>query len=1046
MNNRNEIENTYVILKNDKNEKYIYSRKYKILIPFDQIFIRYSNKDNDIPSQYKLIFLNGLYWNTKLPDKDCAVDIFQNLRMLKECNEWKINQRFWKLSQPEQVYYKGKIRNSTNVTSYMLRCIYLQDRFVFTKDNADEIVWQKLGLSIVEEENNNKISDAKHKDEELKETKNILKQKGNGKNMQNPKEDDYVILKDKENEKYIYSKKYKILIPFKQDFSKCYEPDDKMATKSIFLGGFYWDTKLPNEYCAVDIFQNLAMLKECNYWKINERVWKLSTTNWVYDKGKLKSDNKEKVFLLRCIYLQDKYVFYEDTKDEIVWIKLGLSPVKEDNAGVLNLKPEVQQENKTNNTSKANKYSPDIDKLLKCDYNRCQLAPYEHGILFDIKKGHWDIYGLENIKSKYKREDMVGRDPRKDIKKEGVVGIDFGTKSTVVAIQDGTNRIVPVRIGTGKLKDQIKASDYENPTIIECNDLQSFLKAYEGKQGRPETSCDDFFISYYAYSDYCVCPPKEFYAYYSDIKQWSDGKKGDVIVQDKKNKIYKFSTESSMKKECINPIELYAYYIGMYINNMRNGIYMKYLLSYPVGYSKETRELILKSFEKGIKKSFPAAVLEDAGCMKNFSVKLGISEPAAYAVTALELSGLDPKDENESYMYGIFDFGGGTTDFDFGSWRGASEEEYEVEGYDYVLECFGADSDKTLGGENILEMLAYTVFKDNTGIARDKRLVCSLPVDENAFLGSEMLISDSQIAMRNMSILKEELRPLWHQEEGWEEKYKLAGEETDSDKGLLEITLYNTDGEKIPNCKLSVDVNKLLDLIKARIKKGIDAFFRCLERTFKYSERAREENRKVYIFLAGNSCKSKFVKEIFEGNIQEYYETFKKMRPDAGKSYFELIEPLEDKPDGLSYIPNGKTSVAYGLVKSRAGSTIKIVKNYETNSDEETRFKYYLGRERRRTFDCKLSPAKTEYNEWVQFQGSVKPVIRIYYTTNPMADSERDKLNIEDIKYKEIEIQPEKGKFLFIRTVKPAVIEYVVACDIEDISSDTIAGQIDLDI
>lgn len=35
MNNRNEIENTYVILKNDKNEKYIYSREYKILIPFD---------------------------------------------------------------------------------------------------------------------------------------------------------------------------------------------------------------------------------------------------------------------------------------------------------------------------------------------------------------------------------------------------------------------------------------------------------------------------------------------------------------------------------------------------------------------------------------------------------------------------------------------------------------------------------------------------------------------------------------------------------------------------------------------------------------------------------------------------------------------------------------------------------------------------------------------------------------------------------------------------------------------------------------------------
>ena len=63
-----------------------------------------------------------------------------------------------------------------------------------------------------------------------------------------------------------------------------------------------------------------------------------------------------------------------------------------------------------------------------------------------------------------------------------------------------------------------------------------------------------------------------------------------------------------------------------------------------------------------------------------------------------------PKDENEKYLYGIFDFGGGTTDFDFGVWRGASDEEYDKYNCDFILECFGADSDVHLGGENILEM------------------------------------------------------------------------------------------------------------------------------------------------------------------------------------------------------------------------------------------------------------------------------------------------------------------------------------------------------
>ena len=155
----------------------------------------------------------------------------------------------------------------------------------------------------------------------------------------------------------------------------------------------------------------------------------------------------------------------------------------------------------------------------------------------------------------------------------------------------------------------------------------------------------------------------------------------------------------------------------MYINNMRNGIYLKYVMSFPVKYSKDTKEIIRKSFENGLKKSLPKTIVDDDDIMSKFSVKYQISEPAAYAVTALEQAGFKPKDENEKYLYGIFDFGGGTTDFDFGIWRGASDDEYDSYNCDYVLECFGADSDVRLGGENILEMLAYNVFKDNKAMA-----------------------------------------------------------------------------------------------------------------------------------------------------------------------------------------------------------------------------------------------------------------------------------------------------------------------------------------
>ncbi len=666
----------------------------------------------------------------------------------------------------------------------------------------------------------------------------------------------------------------------------------------------------------------------------------------------------------------------------------------------------------------------DVRELLDCDKRRCRLESYEENMLYDIKRGHWELFDCEDIAEVPEKGKMIPRDPRKDIK-TGVVGIDFGTKSTVVVRQDDTNAIIPIRIGAEVLSAELRENDYENPTIIECTNLDKFIKKYYEQEGRPETCCEDFFVSYDANNNYRICPPNEFYAYYAELKQWANFEKDNVVVWDKQKHEYRFGAEGSESGKIINPIELYAYYIGMYINNMRNGIYMKYLMSFPVGYSKETRQLIVASFEKGIRKSLPQCVLEDEECMKDFSVQLGISEPAAYAVTALEMSDLEPKDENDQYRYGIFDFGGGTADFGFGIWRGASEEEYEVEGYDYVLECFGADSDVTLGGEKILELLAYAVFKKNKELARRNRITCSLPYGEQAFLGSEILISNSQIAQRNMSILKEELRPLWHQEENWEKKYRHETERSNHEEGgfgyeeYIEPSMYDMDGNKLSDCRFAVDTEELISLIKARIQKGIDAFFKCMSKAFQREDRLAGSDGQMHIFLAGNSSKSVFVRELFEKTIQEYSSRLE-------VPCIKLMEALNGE-NRDEYVPNAKTSVAYGLIKSREGSSIKVEKNFETDAEEQTRFKFYLGRERRRHFDCRLSPVETEYGSWIRFQGAAIRTVRIYYTTNPTADVREEPPVIDNIPYKEIAIEPQKDAFVFIRACEPTAIEYTVA-------------------
>ena len=917
---------------------------------------------------------------------------------------------------------------------------------------------------------------------------------------------------DSTGEIFLYFDKFKMLLPNQQyKLKKEYGVDTLMEDMVVELNGIPLIRTLIKAHHAWEIFSYLNRVPEMSAWNLSTSLWfvnnremyyaRLPRQNVVYDgrTGKIEeltSDRKARI--LQVIYLQGRHVL-EDNKvqlDELETYGLRMLDRQLDYVNYDNVseKPIIKSEEHVVRSGEhvakseeamvkfeepATDFQPDskvdeieddyIQKLLNSDKIRCGLPSYQKQMLYDIKAGHWDVFESEN-KDEIDQK-LVSRDPRLDVRRNGVIGIDFGTKSTVVMKQEGSNEIRPIRIGSLSLNADVLDKDYENPTIISCININKFLSEYMASAGRPNTSCNDLFVSYNAYNDYINCPTENFYAYYSDLKQWANLEKENAVVQDiKERKKYRLSVENSIEKMSIDPIEIYAYYIGMYINNMRNGIYLKYVMSFPVKYSKYTKELIRKSFEDGLKKSLPRTIVEDDEIMSKFSVEYEISEPAAYAVTALEQSGFKPKDENEKYLYGIFDFGGGTTDFDFGVWRGTSDDEYDLYNCDYVLECFGADSDVRLGGENILEMLAYNVFKDNKTMASEKKIACALPVDQMPFLGGEHLINNSQSANRNLTLLKEALRPLWEQHDNWKEKYCKGNKKTENklndfhneeefinlqidsilsnlqdEEEFINLQMYDFNGNAVENCKFDIDTQKLIELIKQRINKGVEAFFECMEKTILSNRSAQCASEKIYIFLAGNSCKSVFVKEIFEKMIEKYnneYAKYGKKEQDR----FELISPSTTYSMDCKYIPNAKTSVAYGLLKSRPGGKIYVKKNYETDSAEETAFKYYLGTDRRGVFECKLSPMmlnengerKTSYNVWIKFQGAGMGVARIYYTEIPGADSKTNKLDIDDIPFHEIDFKTEEGKYLFIKAVNPSTIVYTTADSENDINEENV--------
>ena len=652
----------------------------------------------------------------------------------------------------------------------------------------------------------------------------------------------------------------------------------------------------------------------------------------------------------------------------------------------------------------------DCFTCLNFDKIRVNLDKYDENILLDPNRGHWELFDNEELREKIQKDigkKVYGRDPKVDIKDGGIVGIDFGTKSTVVVFQND-NKILPMRISGRRLAGRVEPADYENPTVIEFIDLESFVKDYSEKEGRPLTKWEDVTVSHTAFSHLVNGTNDEFYSAISDLKQWAASKNEKIVICDKKNHEHVFDSYLTFEDGDIDPIEFYAYYIGSYINNMRNGIYMEYFLSFPVTYEKEIRKRILTSFERGIKKSLPVSLLNDKEAMEEFSVQHGANEPAAYAVCALQEYQFEP-DEDEKIHYGVFDFGGGTADFDFGIWRGAED----IRSFDFELEHFGAGGDRYLGGENILRELAYEVFKANADILRNRGISFARPEWCEQFAGDELLVDSSREAKLNVRQMMEKLRPVW---EGPEAEVR----------EVIKMPLYTRDGVQENGIELHVDIEHLKDIIREKIANGVKNFFVAMENAF-----ADEEYEEVIILLAGNSCKHPAVKEIFAKHIEEN-SIPAKLYPALGtEEAFEIlrekgVEIPEDEVVLATEKPTGKTGVAYGLLESRTGGRIKIInRDEEGNAGKEINFKYYVGYEGRKKLRVVLSP-ETKYNSPQYLLNVTAKVFDLYYTTLPEASN--DKLPIDKVKRKRVKLNEKyEDAKIYIESIGAETLKYIIS-------------------
>ncbi|MFW2037305.1 hypothetical protein ACG92Y_02035 [Acinetobacter ursingii] len=689
----------------------------------------------------------------------------------------------------------------------------------------------------------------------------------------------------------------------------------------------------------------------------------------------------------------------------------------------------------------------EISQIWKdVDYISTRLPKIESLRFTDIDQGIWEFYApkflLKDSYQKIESESFVrARNPELDIR-DAKVAIDFGTSSTVVAIRsNGQDELLRIGLQEKDFKKHILSdNDFENPTVLEFLDIQEFLKAWESEAYRPLVDWNTIHCSHEARTRVREndSDPKIVSSIFARLKQWAlrDAEQARVRITDQKNHEYEFKTLTELNPikgqalsiqnyPQLDPIELYAWFLGMNINWRERGIYLKYYMTFPVAYPNEVKEKILSSFRRGLQRSLPESLIYSER-FNDFAVQELASEPAAFAASALDALEILPTEEGVAYA--VFDFGGGTTDFDYGIYRLADSQEFD-EGWDHVIEHFGSSGDRFLGGENLLENLAYQVFKYNHEMCRDKEISFTKPIDAQSFVASERLIAQTQAAYTNTTLLMSKLRPLWE-----------SGAVNQDSDGVLQLTLLNRHGSRV-ECEVKIPEKLLIEWLQNRIKDGLKNFFTSLKASFENQLKVLPEE--IHILLAGNSSRSRIVLGLLgcleDDESQILHELLLNERGEIFSQdecpNFDIHLPLQ-ADDKNPYAPTTKTGVALGLLRVSPGETLKVI-NHAQEHNTDSPFQYFVGTHRRDIFSAALKRGDT-YGEWIELGPIRAGVFPLLYTTQSQALN-GIKRGTNGLVEKNIEFSgtDAHGKKVFAKIISPDSIELGLALNIEQIEEIT---------
>ncbi len=707
-------------------------------------------------------------------------------------------------------------------------------------------------------------------------------------------------------------------------------------------------------------------------------------------------------------------------------IKVKLGDKVSQGSVVLLLEPiEIQNDSSKNDSPQTT--SPDPSSLwADIDHRPCRLPKLEQTQLNDPEKGLWEFWGSDA--ETLAQWGITARNPALDVQ-PWAVAIDFGTSSTVVAVETPTGGSALLRIGVRDFFQSVEPAHFENPTVLECLDWPAFHEAWSANACRPALDWDWMRAAHEAQANWrdnsgdtavlaSILPRLKQWVLRQGQQQqqsWSDrqGHTIDLPQHTERNPVRGQWPQVSAE-DPFDPVELYAWYLGMAINWRGRGLHLNYHLSFPVKYPLEVKNRILASFRRGLLRSLPATLLEaQPDVLHRFTVEELATEPAAYAAAALAHLGVQPT--YAGMPYAVFDFGGGTSDFDFGLLRWASEDEEDQHGCERVFEHLASSGDNFLGGENLLEHLVYATFRANLDELRRARVQFTLPLNAQPFPGSEAFIARTQAAQTNTIMLAAQLRPFMESEDA-------------SLGSQIRLDLLDINGNKAP-CELVLDPEALDALLAQRCRQGVEAFVAELA----HIQDELPADSEVQVLLAGNGSRSRHIRALFDAEGELWPALLHTAFGDAPPAI--TVHPPLPMDASKPHAPTAKTGVALGLLRVVPGRNTLLLNLVHTAHDGQAPFGWFAGRMRRGQFQHQVQP-DSPYGQWQDLGLLQQGRFHLYTTASPRARSglaEGDaELRLHALQFP----AAPAGATLFARPARPGVLELACAADAAELEAE----------